>query len=129
MAHLIVLCTPDEQIAYLTLVFMIVYDCFLLLSNFFVNVHRLSIFYQIVSYFSISRWAFEAVLLLIYGFGRCKENVEVHPVLKWLQLEDDDYLTCILLLLLNCVVYRAISFCLLVLKTNSFNFFKLKSLK
>lgn len=129
MAHLIALCTPDEQIAYLTLVFMIVYDCFLLLSNFFVNVHRLNIFYQIVSYFSISRWAFEAVLLLIYGFGRCKENVEVQPVLKWLQIEDNDYFNSILLLLLNCAVFRVISFCLLLLRTNSLNFFKTKFIK
>lgn len=126
MAHLIVLFTPNGQIAFLTLVFMIVYDCFLLLSNFFVNVHRLNIFYQIVSYFSISRWAFEAVLLLIYGFERCEKSIQIHPVLKWLQIEDDDYLSCIVLLLLNCLIFRVIVFCLLLLRTNSFAFFKTK---
>lgn len=124
MAHLIVLLTPDGQIAFLPLVFMIVYDCFLILSNFFVNIHRLNVIYQAVSYFSISRWAFEAVLLLIYGFGRCEEGVQVHPVLKWLQIEDDDYFSCIALLLLNCVVFRAIVFCLLLLRTKSVNIFK-----
>lgn len=90
---------------------------FVLLSNFLLLNYRLPVFYQWLSNFAISRFIFEALILLQYGFGRCAEK-EIQVTLYTMKIADDDFYHCILMLVFNMIIYRLVAFYLLYCKVN-----------
>ena len=73
--------------------------------------------YQWLSTFSTARFIFEAVMLKIYGFGRCGPK-EIQPLLYTMNLVDEDYPRVIGMLIFTAVVYRIIAFYLLIVHAN-----------
>jgi len=94
------------------------YLVLILLSNYFIPLKNLHYVHQLISMLSIPKYAFEAIALLEYGFGRCGPR-EIQVVLAWMDLQDEDYFTCIAMLAFHVVLYRSIAFWLLVRKANS----------
>lgn len=94
-----------------------VFFFFTLLSNFLLTYSRLHYIYQFISNFAISRFIFEAVMLLIYGFGRCSKN-EIQQLLYTMTINDYDYYHCIVMLIFNIFFYRILAIYLLIWKAN-----------
>ena len=116
MAHMFALLSKGN-ISVLILLSVTVFLFFTLLSNFLLTYARLHYVYQFISNFAISRFIFEAVMLLIYGFGRCAPN-EIQQLLYAISIRDEDYTHCIRMLVFNIVVYRVIAIYLLMGKVN-----------
>jgi len=87
------------------------------LSNFLLTYSRLHYVFQFMSNFAISRFIFEAIMLSIYGFGRCGPD-EIQQLLYIMNLTDGDIFHCIQMLLFNILFYRIIALVLLIRRVN-----------
>lgn len=96
-----------------TIITLLAFELFLLLSNFFISLHRLHYFYQFLANLNTPRFALEASLLLQFGFGRCDEATQVQPILYWMNLSDDHYSASIQMIILHIILYRLAAFCML----------------
>ena len=117
IAHLCSL-VSDGNATTLTTITVAIFALFLLLSNCFVRLSRLHYLFRFVSNIAISRFAFEAAILLQYGFGRCGHR-EVQMFVYSLELDDDRLVTCIQMLIVDLILYRLIAILLLASKANS----------
>ena len=80
-----------------------------LFNNFLINVRRLNYVYQFLSNFSLSRHSLEAFVLLVYGFDRC-ENGESQLMLKYMNLQDSNFLTSTIMIFLNVILVSFMNF-------------------
>ena len=117
MAHMFALLSRGST-SILLFITVTTFMSFILLSNFLLAHARLHYIYQFVSNFAVSRFMFEAALLLVYGFGRCREGREVNLLLYDNLLRDEDFTHCIRMLLLNIVLYKAVAMYLLIRSAN-----------
>lgn len=111
LSHMFILFSRQSY-AICAIICLTVFELFLLLSNFFISLHRLHYFYQFLSNLNTARFALEASLLLQFGFGRCGAG-QLQPVLYWMNLTDDHYSHCIQMLFFHIVFYRLAAFSLL----------------
>src|SRR5699024_7343675 len=88
-----------------------------ILCNLFLNLADAHYAWQFLSNFSIMRFAFEALLLLEYGFGRCNQD-EIQLFLHDRSLQDSDYSRIIAILIFNVIFWRCFAVYLLVCKSN-----------
>ena len=116
MAHICALLSKGN-ITNLIVLSVTMFLFFTLLSNFLLTYSRLHYIYQFISNFAVSRFIFEAVMLLIYGFNRCAPH-EVQQLLYAMKIGDDDYYHCVTMLLVNIILYRVIAIYLLICKAN-----------
>ena len=89
----------------------------MLLCNVFINLTDLHYGLQLLSNFSVTRFAFEALLLLQYGFGRCSQD-QIQLILYDKSLHDSDYYHKIAMLAFNIILWRVLALWLLVRKSN-----------
>lgn len=89
----------------------------MVLSGSFVMHFEMPYIYQMLSVFSIPRFIFESSLLLLFGFGRCREK-EVNIVLYNMNFHDDDYFFSIGMILFNIVLYRSLALYVLIRRVN-----------
>lgn len=89
-----------------------------MLGNFFIVIERLHYVYRFLSNVSLARFSFEALILLQYGFGRCTEK-EIQPFLYLMQIDDEHYQTCLLMMIANIVITRFIALWLIINKCKS----------
>src|SRR5699024_10920946 len=89
----------------------------ILLSNCFNNLTDLHYALQYLANFSITRFAYEAMLLLEYGFGRCNPD-QVQLVLFAKSLHDSDYHHKLAMLGFNVVFWHALALWMLVYRAN-----------
>ena len=116
MAHMFALLSRGN-ITIMIIQSITVFLFFVMLSNFMLLYPRLNYVYQLISNLAISRFIFEAVMLLVNGFGRCKPW-ESQGILLSMGLRDEDYTHCILMLIFNIILYRVISIYLLISKAS-----------
>lgn len=84
-----------------------------MLGNFFISLQRLHYIYRFLANGSLARFSFEALILLQYGFGRCSEK-EIQPFLYLMQIDDNHYRTCLLMMIANIIITRIVALCLLI---------------
>ncbi len=90
-----------------------------LLDDYLVLQHRLPLFFRLLSHLSIPRFVYEALIMLQYGFGRCgNADAKVQSLFYLMQITDEDYGFCLLMLLANLLLYRAVALLLLLKKAN-----------
>lgn len=116
MAHIFALLSRGN-ITILILISLTVFLLFTLISNFLLSFSRLHYIWQFISNIAVSRFIFEAVMLLIYGFGRCASN-EIQQLLYTMAINDSYYSHAIMMLIFNIVFYRVIAIYLLCCKGN-----------
>lgn len=87
------------------------------ISNFFIPLSGLHYVYQFASNLSISRFVFEAALILQYGFGRC-EPKQLQLILYSMSIDTSHFYHSIIMLVVNFFLYRLIAIYLLVRKAN-----------
>ena len=116
MAHVFSLLS-NGNITILTIISISVFILFCQISNFFLPLAQLHYIYQFIANFSISRFVFEAALLLQYGFGRCGPK-QIQPILYTMSIDDGHFYYCIQMLLVNLVLYRGLAIYLLMVKSN-----------
>lgn len=85
----------------------------IMLGNFFISLHRLHYIYIFLANGSLARFSFEALILLQYGFGRCSEK-EIQPFLYLMQIDDEHYKTCLLMMIANIVITRIVALWLII---------------
>lgn len=107
----------DGNITRLTVLTISVFIFFCHISNFFIPLSGLHYVYQFASSFSVSRFVFEATLLLQYGFGRCGPK-QLQLILYSMSIDTSHFYHCILMLVLNFFMYRLIAIYLLIKKAN-----------
>ncbi len=91
----------------------------MVVSNNLVPIGEMHYVYQLLSWFSIPRFTYETVSLLVFGFGRCKRGEEVSAMLYTLSLSDEDegdYYRNLGILLCNVLFYRSLALYLLIRK-------------
>lgn len=93
---------------------------FVLLGNLYIPFYKLHYIYQYVANFSVVRYCYEAMMILQYGFGRCGPK-EIQATLHMMQINDDHFYTCIVMIIFNLVLNRVIAIGLLVYKSNPAN--------
>ncbi|KAH9390456.1 ABC protein, sub ABCG [Tyrophagus putrescentiae] len=89
----------------------------MVVSNNLVPIGEMHYVYQLLSWFSIPRFTYETVSLLVFGFGRCKRGEEVSAMLYTLSLSDEDegdYYRNVGILLCNVLFYRSLALYLLI---------------
>ena len=118
MAHIFAL-SSNSNINILIIVSFTIFLIFSMLSNFMLTYNRLHYVYQFLSNFAISRFHYEAIILLLYGFNRCAPK-EIQIILYSMSLVDDDYYNCVWMLLFNIVFYRTVAIVLLIRQANPF---------
>lgn len=79
--------------------------------------HELHYVFRFLSYFSVACHAIKVVVILIYGFGRCRNN-EIQSILYALQFTDEDYALGLRNLLFLFVLFRAMTLALLLMRSN-----------
>ncbi|KAH7637213.1 uncharacterized protein LOC124495078 isoform X3 [Dermatophagoides farinae] len=125
LGHLIAILTLGNFIA-LIIAMPAVEVISLLLGNIATPVRRLHYIFQFLSYFAPTRFGLEAILLLQYGFERCRKK-EVQKILLKLKMEDNEhefhetyFLSTIIMLIFNMLFYRIIAILVLLIKTNRY---------
>lgn len=89
----------------------------ILLANSFIPLKRIHYIFRLASNFSVIRLLHENVILLLYGFGRCRRR-QVHAFLYNMEVEDEDYGHNVIMLLGNLLLFRSISTYLLMSRVN-----------
>jgi len=59
------------------LTFATLFMPFILFSGFLIPINKMPKILQYISYISIFRLAYESLILVVYGFGRCKPNLNI----------------------------------------------------
>ena len=90
----------------------------IMLGNFFISLQRLHYVYRFLANGSMARFSFESLILLQYGFGRCTER-EIQPFLYLMQINDDHYQRCLLMMVINIVVTRVVAIWLITQRSKS----------
>nr|XP_046914359.1 ABC transporter G family member 30-like [Dermatophagoides farinae] len=98
----------------------------LLISNMGTPIRRLHYIFQFLSNFAPTRFTIEAILLLQYGFDRCRRK-EVQKILLKFKMEENEhefhgtfFYYTIIMLIFNIIIYRVIALLLLLAKTNRY---------
>lgn len=93
----------------------------LLIGNFVIPVATMHYAWQVAATFSIPRYLLESLMILQYGYGRCKGEKQISAVLYGMNISGDEkriYWDNLRMLLLNAVIFRLIALWLLVRKMN-----------
>ena len=125
LGHLIAILTMGDFIA-LAISMPAVEVLSLLLSNIATPIRRLHYIFEFLSNFAPTRFGMEGILLLQYGFDRCRKK-EVQKILLKLKMEENDhehhvtyFIMTIIMLIFNMLLYRVIAIFILLMKTNRF---------
>ena len=93
----------------------------IIVCNFFIPLARMHYIYQLLGIISPIRYMFEALLVLIYDFGRCGKH-EIQPVLYEMSIGDNSdgsyFYHAILILILNIIFYHTVAIILLIKRVN-----------
>ncbi len=118
VGHIINLLVGSSSLIVQTVVLVAVYLIYNLIGNFIIPVVEMHYFWQLMANFSITRFFFESLMLLQYGFGRCQEG-QIQAILYSMSIDETHYLPNIGMLLFNLILFRLVALYLLVRKTNS----------
>ncbi|KAH7643971.1 abc transporter-like protein 17 [Dermatophagoides farinae] len=92
-----------------------------LLSNGGTPIRQLHYFYQFLSNFSPLRFAIEAIMVRLYGFGRCFPR-QTPAILYKLRIDNDEYFYhCIIMIIINVLLYHSLAFIAIIIKSNPFD--------
>ncbi|XP_075585835.1 uncharacterized protein LOC124495078 isoform X2 [Dermatophagoides farinae] len=123
VGHLLSIVTYGEFVA-LVISIPGVEAIFLAVSNLGTPVKRLHYLLQFISIFAPTRFGIEAMLLLQYGFDRCRRK-EVQKILFQLKMENDEHehhttflIQTLIMLIFNLLFYRLVSLLLMIIKCN-----------
>lgn len=117
MGHCLSLLSNNNSFIYIALANCL-YTLMILTANFFTKIANLHYSLQIISNLSICRFMIEGNLILQYGFGRCRPN-DIQSILYNMNIPGDHYYYhCIRMLIFQLLLFRLISFAILIAKSN-----------
>lgn len=118
MAHCISLLEGGCAFSLRTIILLLTnFALWLILDNTSVRIEEMHYFWQLVANFSIARHLFAAIVLLQYGFGRCRPR-QLQAVLHFVSVEDGDYWPTVGWLVFNLLLFRVLALVLLIRRAN-----------